>query len=221
MKIPSEWTFIGSDVAKHFDQHVREQLPWYDLVTEAIAQIGRHYIGKGGIVYDIGAATGNVGRALEPTLKARNARLFAVEPSHNMVDAYIGPGQVIGNAAEDVQFEDFDLAVCNLVLTFMRPDASVSLLKRLHGAMRPGGAIVIVERMLPTHPYAGIITSRITIAAKLKAGAKAEDILAKELSLGGVQRPLHESILIPYSPHEWFRFGDFAGWLIDDTPKDY
>ncbi|WP_321900045.1 hypothetical protein, partial [Paraburkholderia heleia] len=43
--------------------HVHEQLPWYDLATETVVHFARHYIPNGGRVYDIGCATGNVGRA--------------------------------------------------------------------------------------------------------------------------------------------------------------
>ena len=37
MDIPKEWTFENASVAQSFNQHVREQLPWYDLVTGAVA----------------------------------------------------------------------------------------------------------------------------------------------------------------------------------------
>ncbi len=81
MKIPREWTFENTQVASSFDNHVREQLPWYDMVTGAIAHIARHYIPKNGLIYDIGASTGNVGRAIAETLKERKAQLVGIESS--------------------------------------------------------------------------------------------------------------------------------------------
>ena len=30
MEIPKNWSFASQEVAKNFDNHVREQLPWYD-----------------------------------------------------------------------------------------------------------------------------------------------------------------------------------------------
>jgi tRNA (cmo5U34)-methyltransferase len=83
--IPSNWTFETSAVASGFDRHVREQLPWYDLATNAITHIARHYIPEGGLVYDLGAATGNIGRAVAPVLADRGARLIGIEPSAEMV----------------------------------------------------------------------------------------------------------------------------------------
>ena len=38
--------------------------------------------------------------------------------------------------------------------------------------------------------------------------------MRKELSLSGVQRPLYRGALGPDAV-EVFRFGDFAGWLIE------
>ena len=41
-----DWTFRG--FSGQFDGHVREQLPWYDMATAAVAMIARHYIPHGG-----------------------------------------------------------------------------------------------------------------------------------------------------------------------------
>ena len=68
MKIPEHWTFKSEGVAENFDEHVRESLPWYDLATKTLAHVVRHYITEGGIVYDIGCSTGNVGDAIKETI---------------------------------------------------------------------------------------------------------------------------------------------------------
>ena len=118
MKIPTEWTFKSSDVAEGFDNHVREQLPWYDLVTDGLRQLARHYIPQNGLVYDIGASTGNMGRALNETLKERNARLVALEESEEMCELYDAPGELVKIDAMDYKFQPFDLGICFLVLMF-------------------------------------------------------------------------------------------------------
>lgn len=41
-----------------------------------------------------------------------------------------------------------------------------------------------------------------------------DEIVAKELSLAGVQRPLRRTE-IPERAVEIFRFGDFAGWISE------
>jgi hypothetical protein len=46
-------------------------------------------------------------------------------------------------------------------------------------------------------------------------GAKAEDIVDKELALAGVQIPIDSNLLNSYGAQEFFRMGEFAGWVIE------
>ena len=73
--IPPEWTFNSSDVAVHFDTHVREQLPWYDMVSDMVGLIARHYVETDGLVYDIGCSTGNLSRTLSALVDNRRITL--------------------------------------------------------------------------------------------------------------------------------------------------
>ncbi|MBK6556167.1 MAG: class I SAM-dependent methyltransferase [Comamonadaceae bacterium] len=97
----------------------------------------------------------------------------------------------------------------------MRPDEARALLQRLRSRIVYGGAIIVVERMLPPDSYMSIVSSRLTLAAKLEGGVSPAEIIAKEISLGGVQRPLSRDVLTDLGAVEWFRYGDFAGWVIE------
>jgi tRNA (cmo5U34)-methyltransferase len=214
MEIPSNWTFETAGVAAGFDRHVREQLPWYDLATNAITHIARHYIPEGGLVYDLGAATGNIGRAIAPVLEDRGARLIGIEPSAEMVKRYQAPGEIVCAKAEDHDYEGFDLAVVFLTLMFVEPRKRRGLMNKLRHACRPGGAIVVFDKLEPAGGYLSTVFYRLTLAGKRAAGVEASEIIEKELSLSGVQRPIVETQLSGES-YQWFRFGDFAGWLIE------
>lgn len=214
--IPQAWTFETASVAEQFDAHVREQLPWYDLVTAGVAHIARHYVPRGGLVYDFGASTGNVGRALAPILEERSATLIPVEASREMADRYEGPGKVnliIGDASE-IEIEEFDVAVAFLVLMFLPIPARRAFLDRLLERVRPGGAVIVVDRCLPGAGYPATVLWRLALANKVAAGAPADEVVSKELSLAGVQRGLAVAE-IPRGAVEWFRMGDFAAWLIE------
>lgn len=214
MNIPRNWTFKDSGVAAGFDRHVREQLPWYDLTTGVIAHIARHYIPENGLVYDIGASTGNIGNAIAETLKSRNARLIAIENSDQMADLYAGPGELVITDATEFHFEQCDFVVCFLVLMFIKPRLRAALVSRLIESLNPGGAMVILDKCVPVAGYPSVVLQRLALAGKIAAGVTAEEVVEKELSLGGVQRPLHSNEL-PGNAIEIFRFGDFAGWLIE------
>lgn len=216
MPEPGAWTFERSEIAQGFDEHVREQLPFYELATGAVAHIARHYVPHGGLVYDIGASTGNIGRAIEPILDERRATLIPIESSAAMCERYIGPqaGRLIQADALDVDYEPFDLAILFLVVMFMPRMRRRQFIDRLLTRLRPGGAIIILDKTEAGSGYPATVLWRLALAGKLAQGAEPAAIIAKELSLAGVQRPIRREEL-PAHAVEWFRFGDFAGWLIE------
>lgn len=226
LSIPGEgaWTFEAADVAEDFDHHVRSQLPWYDFVTKGLVHVARHYVSGGGVVWDIGASTGNVGRAIAPVLRARKARLYGIEPSDAMTrklrETDVGVANYVNVFETDVTDFDWsgrdpgDLIVCFLVLMFIQPRNRRSVLADLYENLAPGGALVVVDRTALASGYAAQVLNRLTLAGKVGTGVPAEEIVAKELSLSGVQRPLDPADL-PGDPVEWFRYGDFAGWIVE------
>ena len=214
LEIPKEWTFRSRAVAKHFDRHVRTELPWYDLATNAVAHFGRHYIPRGGRVYDIGASTGNIGLALRETLDQRQARFTAIEESREMADCYQGPPELIIADAIGFEFEPFDFAVCFLVLMFMPVQTRGEFLRRLQTLTKPGGALVIVDKVQMPPGYVGTAFSRLTLQQKLAVGAAPEAILRKELSLAGYQRPL-DPRMMPDTARPFFQVGEFVGWILE------
>jgi tRNA (cmo5U34)-methyltransferase len=213
MKIPEagNWTFESHDIAKSFDDHVREQLPWYDLASGIVFHIVRHFLPEKGTVYDIGASTGNVGVGIADILESRNCRLIAIEPSLEMKKLYKARGEFLAKKAEDVEFEPFNVAVMFLTMMFVPVAERRALISRLIEKCREGGCIIIFDRTAKNSGYMATVINRLTLSGKMAMGAEPEKILQKELSLAGCQ--------IPYNcdhPNavEVFRFGDFSGWVI-------
>ena len=54
------------------------------------------------------------------------------------------------------------------------------------------------------------------MAEKLKT-TNAEEIINKELSLQGIQRPINYQLIKEYNPQLFFRFSDFVGYIIEKT----
>jgi tRNA (cmo5U34)-methyltransferase len=217
LDVPARWTFRSPNVAEHFDAHVREQLPWYELATSAIAFLARHYIQPGSLVYDLGCATGNVGRAIAATLEERRAELVAIDESEDMLERYEAPGRIELAAIERYEYARHSLAISLLATQFTPPGARAELLDRLVNAALPGGAVILLEKWLPelADPDAETALYRLTLDAKLRAGATPEEIVAKELSLVGAQRPLDPRLLERHPRSTtFFRFGHFAGVVL-------
>lgn len=211
---PKNWTFKNHTVAEEFDNHVREQLPWYDLTTEAVVHIARHYIPENGVVYDFGASTGNIGNALRDILSTRNAKFIPIDNSEEMRAQYRGPGVL--HISDIIGFipEEFDVAICFLTLMFLPPAGQIKFLSDLRKQARPGGCIIIVDKEKAVRGYAATVLWRLALAFKRKAGVTAEEIIAKELSLSGVQRPISKDILGPDAVR-FFKMGEFSGWFIE------
>lgn len=215
MKIPEQWTFKSNEVANGFDDHVRQQLPWYDLTTGIVAHVARHYIPQGGLVYDIGASTGNIGRAIADTLTNRNATIVPIDNAEEMACIYKGPGEIVIADALEYDFEPFDFAVAFLSLMFFPVSRRREWVMKMAAKINQGGAMLIFDKCEPVGGYQSSVLSRLAIAGKLASGVSPEDIIKKELSLAGIQRPIDWMEVIPPNSTEIFRFGDFAGWLIE------
>lgn len=217
MKIPDDWTFKDLEVAKGFEAHVRATLPWYELVTGAVAHITRHYVPHKGRIYDIGASTGNIGRSLEQIIKVRNVEFIAIDNSEEMRNQYNAPGQLKTTDAITFEYEEFDVAICMLVLMFLPPEKRKQWLQQLLKKIKLGGAVIVVDKSDGPPGYLATVMHRLTIAGKVATGITSNDIIAKELALGGIQRPLPYRFIenISSNAQEFFRFGEFAGWVIE------
>lgn len=213
MEIPRDWTFKTSDVAAGFDQHVREQLPWYDLMSGAVAHIARHYIPEGGTVYDLGCSTGNIGTLLSDIITARRAMFIPIDNAESMRGEYRGPGEFTVADVAAMEIQPFDVAVAFLCLMFIPKAKRAGLIARLRDKCNLGGAIIVVDKMQNCGGYLGTVTSRLTLAGKVAASVPSDQIIAKEMSLAGVQRPLSNEEMIGAT--QVFQFGEFAGFVIE------
>jgi tRNA (cmo5U34)-methyltransferase len=211
-----EWTFKDPRLAHTFDRHVREQLPWYDMVLKMTAHLVRHYLPKGGRMYNIGASTGNLAKELEDVLRIRKAELVSIDNSKEMLALHPEIGNIETAEAEDFRYKKFDAAVCYLVLMFINKEKRIKLLNKLVKKCRIGGIIIVVERFEQDLGYISTAVTRYIMSQKLTGGVSCEDIVKKELLLSGVQRPLSQYEM-PRNAKEFFRIGDFIGYVIEKT----
>lgn len=217
MQIPTDWTFKDSGVADEFDFHVRQQLPWYDLATGMISHVVRHFLPQGGLIYDVGCSTGNLELSLGDIIDNRGATLVPIDNSPDMVKMYRGKSEVVVADVQDFEFEQYDVAVVFLVLMFLSPLDRKRLVENLRKRVKAGGCLIIFDKTQLSAGYLSTVMHRATIAGKVATGAPSDEIIAKELSLAGVQRPLPNSYMGMHlaSAVEVFRFGEFAGWVYE------
>jgi tRNA (cmo5U34)-methyltransferase len=222
LAIPKEWTFKGDAIANNFDSHVREQLPFYDIATQAIIHIARNYVPTNGMVYDVGASTGNITIAMLKSLEDRKPTIYAIDDSPSMREVFAERVKdlnadyfYITSDALKYEFKTYDFAVCFLTFMFFPIGERRTWLAKMRSLIKPGGALVVVDKIVTPSGYVGTVLRRLAMDWKLKGGAKAEDIIAKELSLAGYQRPVDERMFESFGSHKFFQLGEFAGWIIE------
>ena len=216
----NSWTFETKEIAETFDAHVREQLPWYDMVTDAVVYIARNYLPEFGVVVDIGASTGNMVDKLMPLTFERMADVVAIEKSISMCDVLKNKYKksdcvVVENS--DVTRGDLPKAnvyILFLTMMFIPIDKRKALMDSMRANCKQGGVIVVVDKICDHGGYFATVLKRLTMQFKLQQGAKPEDVLTKEMSLAGVQIPLDPTIL-GEDAKLFFRMGEFAGWVIE------
>ena len=89
-------------------------MPWYEMASNMIAHFGRHYLPDNGVMYDLGASTGNITKSLEAEIKSRNVTAISVDYSKEMAELWSGIGELIISDVRDLELMEYDFCVCFL-----------------------------------------------------------------------------------------------------------
>lgn len=223
------WTFDGP-VAREFDAMLRRSIPDLDRMRALTYLIGREFVRDECAVVDLGAARGD---ALAPFLSyerdGRGRRFVAVEKSPAMLDVLRDRFQT-----EDVYVSDHDLRtgvpplssyqaslfLAILTVQFVPVDYRHRLLKSAHEALVPGGALIVVEKTLPTSGILDDVFRKLYWRTKHDEGYTDEEIVRKAAALEGVLVPLPADWTVDalkragFAEVECFwRWCQFAGWV--------
>ena len=91
----------------------------------------------------------------------------------------------------------------------------IKFIQRLQKKVKRGGCIVLCERFLPDTSYIGIINQRLSLLGKLNNNVDTNEIISKELSLSGIQRPLQYNLIKGLGFKDFFQLGDFRGLVFE------
>ena len=205
MKKISDWKF--KNIADTFDSHVREQLPWYDLVLDSISFIVKNILPYDGLVYDIGGSTGNLKKLLKETVVDRKSKYYTID---NVIEMQ---PDLLEDAVK-YEYKNFDIAILNLTMMFIPVKDRDNLICSLLDKLNKGGAIIVVDKFIQKESYLATILRRMTLHWKYSNGVNCEEIIYKELSLSGIQIPLYEEDIVKYGGEKFFQFGEFSGYII-------
>ena len=176
---PKAWTFKDDAVAQKFDEHVRSQLPWYDPLSRYVADIAVSFLPANGVLYDIGASTGNITKLLADDLASKRAHAISIEPAHEMAKHWRGTGELFVIDAERIDYSGRgrpDVAVLFLTLMFMRPAERAIFMSKLFEAINPGGAVIVVDKGYVNSPHAQVACKAAQLAGKLRDAQRCSEL---------------------------------------------
>jgi tRNA (cmo5U34)-methyltransferase len=178
--------------ANDFDRHIRDSIPGYRELCDMCTWLSRDFVQDGTTVVDIGCTTGSLLRAIRDQNQASRPGAMYVgidtEPKFGESWRRRRAGNVRFEARDARSFDGFkDLSLaCDLfTLQFIPLRDRVPLLRRVHGGLVEGGALIIAAKVLANDAWSQDMLTAHYHAHKRRRGLGDGHILDKTLSLRG------------------------------------
>lgn len=142
-------------VADVFPDMIRRSVPGYASMLSVIAQCAQRYSQPDSNVYDLGCSLGAATLLLQKHSPA-SSQIIAIDNSSAMVARLLKTIQAEDSKPivevreadiRDVDITDASLCVLNLTLQFLPPAERDSFVARVAAGTRPGGALVLSEKI--------------------------------------------------------------------------
>lgn len=145
-------------VVRVFPDMIKRSVPGYGLVVAMAGLLARRYAQDNSALYDLGCSLGAVALAMSRAVTSSGARIIAVDSSAAMIarldellaadsSLAVAPVETVCEDICTVGIEDASVAVLNFTLQFLSPDARLPLLRRIADGLRPGGILLLSEKV--------------------------------------------------------------------------
>ncbi|HEY7198921.1 MAG TPA: carboxy-S-adenosyl-L-methionine synthase CmoA [Candidatus Dormibacteraeota bacterium] len=192
-------------VADVFDDMLDRSVPFYSEVQRMVVELAARHLHEDGVVYDIGCSTGTtligIASAIDP---ARAVRFVGLEPSEAMRDncarklrSIDAPERIAirPDAIERVsELPDARVVSMLYTLQFVRPIHRDRVLRMIHDSLRPGGCLLLAEKILADDGEMRRMYIDLYHEYKLRSGYTSTEIARKREAL--------ENVLVPFSDEE-------------------
>lgn len=225
---PETWAF-DAQVTAVFDNMLERSIPQYPVMRQACVDLACGFIQPDTDVVDLGCSRGE---ALAPLIDrhAEQNRFVGVEVSPPMLEAArarfaadIAGGSVAIEPLDlrtDYPEVNASVTLCVLTLQFTPIEYRAHILRRIWESTVPGGALILVEKVLGSTAAMDAELVRNYYALKRHNGYAENEIERKRLSLEGRLVPVtagwNEELLRAAGFVEtecFWRWMNFAGWV--------
>jgi len=122
-----------------------------------IETLTEHYAQPGSNLYDLGCSLGAATLSMERGLNAEDCQIIAVDNSpamvarcrkavgrtHTCAGVRIVEGDILAT-----EINNASVVVLNFTLQFIPPEKRLQLLEKIHAGMRPGGVLILSEKVV-------------------------------------------------------------------------
>ncbi len=187
-------------VVEVFDDMLDRSVPHYREVIHASSQLLAQYLNKGDTVYDLGCATGTTLLEFSRLLEDKKLHFIGLDNSRPMLakarlkSELFSKQQSLSFFLEDItafEHPDAGSIILNYTLQFIRPLQREAFIKRIFDNLRPGGILLLSEKVLSHDRKLNRRYIEIYHQFKKSQGYSELEIAHKREAL--------ENILIPFS----------------------
>lgn len=220
--------FVFDDtVADVFPDMLRRSVPGYPAILNMIQLLAAEHAQADSRLYDLGCSLGAATLAMAEGLQVGGCHLIGVDNSPAMIERARQSVRTRQARLEFVEADvravpltDASMIVLNFTLQFLPPTDRLPLLSRARRGLRPGGILVLSEKVAGRDEPADRMLSDMHHAFKRANGYSQLEISQKRTAL--------ENVLIPETPlaHEqrlleagfarvdqWFQCFNFASFV--------
>ncbi|WEK34323.1 MAG: carboxy-S-adenosyl-L-methionine synthase CmoA [Candidatus Pseudobacter hemicellulosilyticus] len=148
---------FGTKVAGVFDDMVNRSVPFYEEMQRMVAELAADHVNGRSRIYDLGCSTGTTMAHMDQTVPVE-VPIIGIDDSKEMLEKCqqklhaLGSKReydlVVGDLNKDLNIDDACVVVLCLTLQFVRPMNRERLLKQIFDGLRPGGVLILVEKIL-------------------------------------------------------------------------
>lgn len=148
---------FDAQVADVFTDMIERSVPGYRSIITMIETLTEHYAQPDSTLYDLGCSLGGATLSMRRGVTASKCRIVAVDNSEAMVDRcrklterdhHRVPVEMICDDIRNVHISDASVVVLNFTLQFIPPDDRLELLQKICAGMRPGGVLILSEKVV-------------------------------------------------------------------------
>ena len=215
------WVF-NKNVAKTFDLHVKQSLPFYDSIQKYISILSEWFIKDNSNIYDLGCSTGETAKNIFEFNRKRKIKFnyVGLDNSPQMIKL---AKQKIKNKnirfkTADINKVSFkknsDLFICLLTFPFLKLNERKKLLKNVYNSLKVGGSLIFVDKIYSENPLVQDIFTQILFDSKIENKLTTTQILNKAKSLRGSMNLYQQPEIIKFCQEAGFKKNDvFFKWF--------